>query len=258
MLAVDLWSSTNGTPAAQPQHLVERGPLLVRAQQVPVQTRSAPARPQRLGRALLQRPGPYLGHVAGQRRERHGQVVGPAAVVMVEAVAGGYVEPWIAGLLERGQPALPAVPALGQGGQHRSSRAALGEQVVHPGLDGQPGQPAQLVVGPVHDHVDAGHHAGRGLVADLRPGLLAELEEHHVGAVTQHQHLGVVVPHHREQVQAAVEVLAHVVVLRDADGFHHDRAVLEFGEFGDGDGFDLADQFPHPDFQPSYRRSQFS
>ena len=59
--------------------------------------------------------------------------------------------------------------------------------------------------------------ARRGLLADLRERVLAELEEHHVCAVTQHEELGVVVPHLREKVEAPVEVLPHVVVLGHAD-----------------------------------------
>jgi hypothetical protein len=161
---------------------------------------------------------------------------------MVEAVASGHVEPRVAGLLERGQPALAALAPAGQRGQHRSRRAALGEQVVDPGLDRQPGQPPQLVVGAIHDHVDAGHHAGHRLVADLREGLLAELEEHHVGAVAEHQELGVVVPHPGEQVKAAVEVLAHVVVLRHAGRAGDHREILELRQGGHADRGDLVDQ----------------
>ena len=67
------------------------------------------------------------------------------------------------------------------------------------------GQLLQLVVGPVHEHVDARHHPRHGLVGDLRERLLAELEEHHVGAVAEHQELDVVVPHLREHLDAAVE-----------------------------------------------------
>ena len=146
------------------------------------------------------------------------------------------------GLLERLEPAPAALAAFGQRGQDLRRRAALGEQVGHPGFDRQPGQVAQLVVRPVHDHVDAGHHAGHRLVADLRERLLAELEEHHVGAVAEHQELGVVVPHLGEQVDAPVEVLPHVVVLRHPERLGDHGGIVELGEFGHADRGDLVDQ----------------
>ena len=162
---------------------------------------------------------------------------------MVEAVAGGHVEPRLASLLEGGQPGLAALAPVGERRQDRRRRASLGEQVIHLGLDGQPrASVAELVVGPVHDHVDAGHHAGHRLVADLRERLLAELEEHHVGAVAEHQELGVVVPHLGEQVDAPVEVLPHVVVLRHAGRSGDDRRVVELRQFRHGDRRDLVDQ----------------
>ena len=228
---------------AQPEHLVERGPLFIGAQQVPVGRRDPVAfGPQRLGGPVGEHAVADLGHVPGEGGERDREVVGPAAMVVVEAIAGGHVEPGVAGAFKAGKPAQPALAALGQRGQHRRRRAALGEQVGHPGLDRQPGQLAQLVVGPVHDHVDAGHHAGHRLVADLGERLLAELEEHHVGAVAEHQELGVVVPHPGEQVDAAVEVLPHVVVLRHPARLGDHGGIVELRKFGHGDRGDLVDQ----------------
>jgi hypothetical protein len=167
-------------------------------------------------------------------------------VVVVEAVAGRDVEPRVLGHLQRGQPGSTGLTPLGKRLQHLGRVAAVDEQVVHALLHRQHGQPLQFVVRAVHGDLDPGNHAAQGLVRDLREGLLAELEEDDVGPVAEHQELGVVVPHRRVQVQAAVELLAHVVVLRDpppgGDVLHR----LQFRQFRDLDRLDRLDQRGDP------------
>ncbi len=174
--------------------------------------------------------------------------------MVVEAVTGGDVEPRVAGLGERVEPLRPGLAASLEGGQDVGGHAPLGEQVVDAELDGEPREALQLVVRPVHDHVDAGHHAADGLVADLGERLLAELEEHHVRAVAEHQHLGVVVPHLRVQREHPVEVLLQVVVLRDADRAEDHLGGLPLGQLRHLDRLDLGDQRPQPVLPPLVQR----
>ena len=165
---------------------------------------------------------------------------------MVEAVTGGDVEPRVARLAQRVEPPLARRTARFERGQDVGGDAPLGEQVVDAEFDREHGEPLELVIGPVHDHVDARHHPGHGLVADLGERLLAELEEDHVGAVAEHQHLGVVVPHLRVQREHPVEVLLQVVVLRDADRAEDDLGPLPLGQRRNRDRLDLGDQGAQP------------
>jgi hypothetical protein len=228
---------------AQAEHLVERGPILLSGQQGAVLGDDAlPLLLERLGRPGQRLPLPDLAHVPGQRGERYRQVVTPAAVVVVETVPCGHVEPRVPGRVQRGEPAGTRLAPPGQRVEHGGRVGAVGEQVVQAALDGQRGQPLELVVGPVHDELDAGHHARDHLVGDLRERLLAELEEHHVGAVPEEQELGVVVPHLGEQVEAAVEVLPHVVVLRHPGRPGDHRQVVHLGQVGYPYLLDLPDE----------------
>ncbi len=103
-------------------------------------------------------------------------------------------------------------------------------------------QRLQLVVGPEHQDVDARHHARHRLVGDLREGLLAELEEHQIGAIAQHQELEMVVPHLRIGFDGAVPGRADIMVLGDAMRRHHRLAFLQFAQRRHFDRLAIRDQ----------------
>ena len=71
---------------------------------------------------------------------------------------------------------------------------------------------------------------------------LQEIEEHDVGAVAEHQELGVVVPHLREQVDTAVVALAHEVVRGEATGLGDHQFIVHLAQLRDLDLLQLADQ----------------
>ena len=115
---------------AEAEHLVERTSAPRRSEQLRVLGRD----PVALGEQPLLRPVEAraradLRDVAGDRRERQPEVVGPRAMVVVEAVAGRHEEPRVLARLEVGDPgaALVALPELGQ---HLLGRAAVDERAV--------------------------------------------------------------------------------------------------------------------------------
>ena len=104
--------------------------------------------------------------VADQRRVRDARIVEPAAVVVVEPVAGRHVEPRVLDLLELREPA-PSGLARGQLRVDLVRRAALDERAVDAGVDRELGQPPQLRVGLEQQHVDARDHLRDVLVGDV-------------------------------------------------------------------------------------------
>ncbi len=185
---------------------------------------------------------PHHRDIARQRRERDRQVVVPAPLVMIEPVAAGNVEPRLARRLERGQPCLSGLAHLRQRGQRVPMVGAFDELPVDAERDRRLGERLQLVVGPEHQDVDARHHARHGLVGDLGEGLFAELEEHQIGAIAQHQEFEMVVPHLRIGFDGAVPRLAHIMVLGDAMRRHHRLAFLQFAQRRHFDRLAVRDQ----------------
>ena len=180
---------------------------------------------QLLGRPLDVLAGLQRGDVADQRRVRDRRVVQPAPVVVVEAVAGGHVEPRILDLLELGQPGTARL-ASGQLALDLLGRPALGEHVVDAGVDRQAREPAELGVGLPEDDVDARDHLRDVLVGDVGQVALAELAERHVRAVAEQQELAVVLPHQVAQAERAAVGVEHVVEAQVAVVLEDDLARL--------------------------------
>ena len=119
-------------------------------------------------------------------------------------------------------------------------RAPLDERPVDAGVDREAREPAQLLVGPEEEHVEAGDHLRDVLVGDVRQVRLAELGEGHVRAVAEQQELEVVLPHHVEEPQRVAVRLDHgavarlVVLERDGVGLVlAELRNLELAELGD-------------------------
>jgi len=67
--------------------------------------------------------------------------------MVIEAIAGGDVEPRLTCLLEAREPALPGLTAVPQRGEDLARVAIIGEQVVDAALHGELREPAQLIIG---------------------------------------------------------------------------------------------------------------
>ena len=116
--------------AAEAEHLLERLPLLVGAEQLRVLGRD----PVALGQQPLLGPVEArarvdLRDVARDRRERQAEVVDPRAMVVVEAVARRHEEPRVLARLEVRDPGRASL-ALLELGQHFRGRTAVGERAV--------------------------------------------------------------------------------------------------------------------------------
>ena len=108
-------------------------------------------------------------------------------------------------------------------------------------LDGPAGQLLQLVVGFVHDHVDARDHLRHALRRDAGEELLHEVEEEHVGRIAEVQELEVVLPALDAQIDQVVVVLQQVVAMRFTERIGHHRQVLHVGQARDLQRLELAD-----------------
>ena len=133
--------------------------------------------------------------VAGKRGERHRQVVVPAAVIVIEAVARADVEPGVTAGLQLLEPGLARIADRIELGQHGVDVHPVLEVLVDSQFDRAAGEAFHFLVGAEDLGFHACDHAADRLVADLGEGLLAEIEEGHVRAVAEQQELEVVVPH---------------------------------------------------------------
>ncbi len=163
--------------------------------------------------------------------------------MVIEPVAGGGVEPGFARPVERLDPAAAGFAQLRKRRHDRLwDRRRRG--TAHRRRVRRPGGASflSLFIRPKHQHVDARHHARNRLVGDLRKDLFAELKEHQVRAVAEHQELEMVMPHLGEALDAAMERHAYVVILRDTLGLQYHGLILEIGQLGHLNRIDLGDQ----------------
>ena len=158
------------------EQLVERRARLLVEQRAVLLCEPVALARELLGRALDLLPVPERPHVADDRRVGDARVVVPAAVEVVEAVAGRHVEPGILDALERLEPRPPRL-ALGQLGVDLGRCPPFGEDPVHARVDRELRQLAQLGARLEEKHVDAGDHLRDVLVGDVRQLALAESEK---------------------------------------------------------------------------------
>ena len=221
----------------QPELAVEGLPVLVGGQQVAVLGHD----PVALGPDRLDRPGDVLagleaGDVVLDEAVGDLGMVAPDLVEMVEAAAGGEVEPGVLHFVPGG---LPAGPGLAIGVQ----RHVVGV-VERPGdaqVDGQAGQALELLVGPEQVDVHAGHHLGDAQVGDRRERLLAEPEEVQVGGVAEVEELEVVLPGQQDQVLEPVVLRLQLVAGAPADPVGDHRQVLHLRQSAEVQRLDLGD-----------------
>lgn len=185
-------------------------------------------------------PRPQLPDVAADEPEGVLEVIGPHGIVVVEAGAGGEVEPRLLRAGEVGQPLLTSgLPD--ERGQHRRERA-VAEHLVDAQFHRCTSQTAQLTVGPEQVDVDAGDRARDLQVAELRQQLPAELEVVEVRGVAEVEELEVVLPQLDAQIEhvviAATEVVGppHTAPRQHLLRRHHLR------EIGEGDRVEPAEQ----------------
>ena len=151
-------------------------------------------RPEMLEGPLEALAALHPSHIVPQGGERRPHVVDPGPVGVAVARARRVVEPRVLDALELGQPLLALARAAE--GRHDGLGILLGpDDVSDPELHRTHRQVAQLLVGPIEDHVDAGHHARHEVVGDGREVRTAKLEEGEVGPIGEIEHLEVVVGH---------------------------------------------------------------
>jgi len=154
----------------------------------------------------------------------------------------------MARLLQLIQPFPAGRAHLFERGQDIGGIGAVAQLPVDFEFDRQTRQFLQFLVGAEHEDVDPRHHAGDGLVGDLRERFLAKLEKHEIGAIAQHEELEVVVPHLRERLDATVIGYTDIMVLPDAATRGHHLDVVEFGQRRNLDVLDLLDEGEHAPF----------
>ena len=209
LVILDVWEHA----VTQAEHLVERAAFLVAVEVAAVFITDAfTLRLQFLRVAENVLAGFDATDVMRQGGERDRHVVVPAAVVIIESVARRDVEPGIACLVQRVHPLLAGLAFRLHRIQRLRRLCAIHECAFDAEVDRELCQLLEFVVGAEHQYVDARYHSRDGLVRDFGERLLAELEEHQVGPVAEHQELEVVVPHHRVALDAAVPRLANVMV----------------------------------------------
>src|SRR5580698_1430225 len=207
---------------AEAEHLVESLTLVIALKKFPIFGDDPAALGFQSFRGALQRlAASKLFDVTRQGRERHGEIIVPAKVMVIKTIAGRHVEPWLSRPVEFRQPALARFAPPAHLSKHLLGVTIGGEKIVNAVFDGELRQSFELIVWPEHQHLDAGHHAGYRLISGLWKSLFAEIEKHHVRPVAEHQHLEMVVPHFREQLGDTVKILADVVILAEAFGLGH-------------------------------------
>ena len=181
--------------------------------------------------------------VGDDRRVRDGRVVVPAAVVVVEPVAGGHVEPRVLRPLELLEPRATGV-RLAELRVDLRRRAPFGERAVDLRLDRELREAEQLTARLEQDHVDAGDHLRDVLLRDVRQRALAEVGERDVGAVAEQQELEVVLPHQVAAAERARVRGEDVDDRRVPVRLLHQRVRLVLGELRHGEVRDLRRSAP--------------
>ena len=108
-------------------------------------------------------------------------------MVVIEAVADRDVEPGMSNIVESGFPFHASLTGRVNGCHNGFGIRPVDEMLTDPEIDSKLRERLQLVVGLEHQDVDPGNHARNHLVRDLRECFFAELEEHEIRAVSQHQ-----------------------------------------------------------------------
>src|SRR5689334_6157083 len=106
MLAVELVAfDIRKHPMRERDHLVIRRALVIRAEQLAiVRDELAPLLLKLPDRALERLSRAYTAHVLRKTCERHGEIVVPGPMIVIEAIANIDVEPGVAGGLQLIQP----------------------------------------------------------------------------------------------------------------------------------------------------------
>ena len=147
-------------------------------------------------------PSLQRAHIADERRVRDARVVEPAAVVVVEPVARGHVEPRVLHLLELLEPALPASLRAS------SSSISSGER---PSTNAE-STPVSTASRASRLSSASGLNRSTSIPATICAmcwsgmsgrRVLAEVDERGVGAVAEQQELAVVLPHELDAAHAA-------------------------------------------------------
>ncbi len=183
--------------------------------------------------------------VPDERRVRDARVVVPAPVEVVEAVAGGHVEPRVLDLLERLEPA-PARPRSPRA-RPRSRHAGAPRRTRRRRRCRWRASPA---CGAPRSGLKRRTSIPATICATCWSGMsgscaLAQLREGHVRAVAEQQELEVVLPHEVAAAERPLVRVEHLVERRVAVVLERHLVRLVLGEVGDAEVRDLRDQRPH-------------
>src|SRR6516162_9212517 len=106
-------------------------------------------------------------------------------------------------------------------------------------------EPPEFVIWAKDLGLDARHHAGHRLVADLRKRLFAEHKESQVGPIAKQKKLKMVMPHPEVSLQRFLVNVKEVMIRSDAASGVHMLERLELRQYGFRQRLRFMDQCHH-------------